>query len=250
MSAQNTEWLRPSSDLRLTEDEVHVWRVSTKHAASEANGLLATLQPEERSRAERFRFERDRKKFIYIHGTLRIALGRYLQVEPDQLRYLYTCYGKPYLADQGKSSAELHFNISCSKDYALFAFARRQIGIDIEHMRPGVAADDVAERFFSKHEVDELRRLPRTLQDEAFLNCWTRKEAYIKARGEGLSIALDLFEVSLIPGQPAALLSSKSQPDDVERWSLRSLVPGPDYISAVAVERTGWKLKCWEWTSP
>ncbi len=124
----------------------------------------------------------------------------------------------------------------------------RDIGIDLEHLRSDLAELQIAEQFFSSQEVAVLCALPVEQQTKAFFNCWTRKEAYIKARGEGLSFALNQFDVQLAPGEPAALLRNRGDAREVSRWSLQELIPAPDYVGALAVEGHAWRLECWQWT--
>ena len=232
----------------LENNEVHVWLASLDRAAPVVQGLLKTLAPDERSRAERFYFQKDRDHFIVARGILRAILSRYLETEPDQVRFYYASYGKPELTKEFDSHG-LRFNVSHSQGLALFAITRnREVGVDLEEIRPGISSEEIAERFFSPQEVSVLRALPNDLQDEAFFNCWTRKEAYIKAKGEGLSMPLDTFDVSLVPGESAALLSTKAEPQEASRWSLRELFPAPGFAAAIAVEGKDWQLKCWEWS--
>ena len=142
----------------------------------------------------------------------------------------------------------INFNVSHAHGFIVFAFTRnREIGIDIERIRPEAAHDGVAERFFSAQEVKVLRSLPLHAQPQAFFNCWTRKEAYIKARGEGLSIPLNQFDVSLIPGESAKLIESRVDPDDAQKWTLQALPMGTQYAAALAVEGSDWDLSCWDW---
>jgi 4'-phosphopantetheinyl transferase len=124
------------------------------------------------------------------------------------------------------------------------------VGIDLERIRFDLAVAEIAERFFSRREVAMLRTLPTELQRQAFFRCWTRKEAYIKARGEGLSLLLDQFDVSLAPGEPAAILGTQRDPSEASRWSLQKLTPAPGYVAALAVEGHGWRLTCWQWPDP
>jgi 4'-phosphopantetheinyl transferase len=124
------------------------------------------------------------------------------------------------------------------------------VGIDLERIRFDLAVVEIAERFFSRRELAMLRALPTELQREAFYRCWTRKEAYIKARGEGLSLPLDQFDVSLAPGEPAAILGTQHDPSEASRWSLRELTPAPGYFAALAVEGHDWGLACWQKPDP
>ncbi len=227
----------------LPGHEVHVWRASLEASSQRVQELSSLLAADERGRAERFHFERDRAHFIVARGLLRTLLGGYLGLEPEALLFGYGSYGKPHL-QAGHTSKELNFNVSHSHGMALLAFAwNRQLGVDIERIRPTVAGEGIAERFFSPHDVACLNALPAGLQAEGFFNCWTRKEAYIKARGEGLSLPLDQFDVSLVPGEPAALLATRIHPREVTRWSLADLEVGAGFKAALAVEGQGWTLR-------
>ena len=227
----------------MSADEVHLWRVPLDD--SRTTELRATLSPDERARAHRFHFERDRRRFIVARGCLRTILGQYLKKDPARLTLTYSSYGKPLLAD-GPEPTDICFNLSHANELALIAVTRdRQVGVDIEFIRPDFASVKIATRFFSPQEVEVLRRLPAGQQAEAFFICWTRKEAYIKALGEGMSMPLDQFSVSLAPGSPAALLGNLRDPAEVSRWSLQDLFPGPGYVAALAVEGHNCQLKCW-----
>jgi 4'-phosphopantetheinyl transferase len=237
----------PPGPPKLENDEVHVWRRGLDQSTDIIRRLTAALAQEERARAERFHFDKDRNHFIVARATLRGILGHYLDLNPAELRFRYTEYGKPLLAD-GAGDKSLRFNVSHAHGLALFAVTRgREIGIDLEWIRAGLSDEQIAERFFSTQEVRALRRLPRHLQDEAFFNCWTRKEAYIKAKGEGLSMPLSDFEVSLAPGEPAALLRTERDPEEAARWSMRELFPATGFVAAVVVEGSGWRLNCLQW---
>jgi len=202
---------------------------------------------DERSRAARFYFRRDRERFIVARAILRVILGRYLNRAPESLSFSYGSHGKPALAS--KSGAEpICFNTSHSQGMALYVVTRgREIGVDLELIRDGLAVEQIAEQFFSRREISALCSLPAELRRRAFFLCWTRKEAYIKARGEGLSLPLDQFEVSLTPGQPAALVSVREDSNEAYRWSLEELFPAANYAAALAVEGRDWSLACWQW---
>ena len=240
-------WGEPPPTIRLDRDEVHVWQAELETSSVRIDTYLNTLAEEEKSRADRLYFQRDRNRFIVAHGILRAILGRYLNRAPHTLLFRYGSHGKPAL-DFEHGPHAIHFNISHSHGMALYAIARgRQVGIDVELTHRDLEVDQIADRFFSHGEIATLRALPRDVRKYAFFLCWTRKEAYIKARGEGLSLPLDQFEVSLIPGEPAALLSTVPDSDEVSRWSLRELAPTSDYVAALAVEGSGWSLSCWQW---
>ncbi|HET9532443.1 MAG TPA: 4'-phosphopantetheinyl transferase superfamily protein [Blastocatellia bacterium] len=241
------DWSLPPQTIHLPGDEVHVWRVALDLKEAARERLLGTLSPDERSRAGRFRFQKDRDHFIAGRGTLRSILSLYLRAEPSRLSFRSTYYGKLYL-DGELARSGIRFNLSHSHGLALYAVTSdREIGIDLEYIRSEVAAEQIAERFFSAREVKKLRSLPEASQAEAFFNCWTRKEAFIKARGEGLSLPLEKFDVSLAPGEPAALLETRIDDETASRWEIRDLPAGPAYKAALAVEGRGWRLKCWQW---
>jgi 4'-phosphopantetheinyl transferase len=226
---------------------VHVWRASLDQVAQVIERHSLSLSPDERERAERFHFLRDKIRFIASRGILRTLLGRYIEVEPGRLRFCYSSYGKPAL-DEEFAGQGVHFNISHSNGLGLFALARgRELGIDLEWIRPDLAEQEIAERFFSCEEVRALRALPESERQEAFFRCWTRKEAYIKAKGEGLSMPLDSFDVSLVAGEPPMLLRTRSDAREALRWSLIELCPAPGFVAAAAVERGDWNLKCFDW---
>lgn len=243
-----TKWRTPPARLTLPEDEVHLWQVTLDLADPVMEGLALTLAPDEIERAERFFFEKDVNRFVAARGALRDILSRYLSLEPDQIQFQYNDHGKPALAPPLAQSG-LTFNLSHSQDLALYAIARhRQVGIDLEYIRPLTDLEQIAKRFFSKREQATFRSLDGDQKLPGFFNCWTRKEAYIKARGQGLSFPLARFDVSLRPGEPAALLEVKDDPQESTRWSLQSLTPAPSYVAAMAVEGHTWQLKQWLWS--
>jgi 4'-phosphopantetheinyl transferase len=241
-----SSWFPLPEVLLLGDDEVHVWRATLDLETSHLNSVRQILSADEQARAGRFYFQKHCERFIITRGLLRRILGRYLQREPGQLQFGYGPYGKPYLTGEF-SHSRLRFNLAHSQGLALYAITQgREVGVDIEYIRPHSAHKQIAHRFFSPWEVMALKALPSHLQQEAFFNCWTRKEAYIKARGKGLSFPLNQFSVSLTPGEPAALLHVQGDPQETSRWSLQTLDPGPGYVAALAVEGQDWQLKCWQ----
>lgn len=240
-------WSRSPGNPVLTGKEVHVWRAALDQPGARLLSLYESLSADERERATRFHFEKDRRQFIAARGLLRRILSLYLKAEPSRLQFSYTAYGKPSLTAEFGDNP-LRFNVSHSGELALLAFSRgRELGVDIECIRPELADEQIAERFFSSREVAALRALPAPVQKEAFFTCWTRKEAYIKAIGEGLSLPLHSFDVSLSPTEPAALLAVRANVPEATRWTLRALEPGPDYKAALVAEGNDWELKCWQW---
>jgi 4'-phosphopantetheinyl transferase len=242
-----TTWHAPPRLLLLSEQGVDVWRASLDVRPSRVQELKQILSPDEIARAQRFRFQKDHDHFIVARGLLRVILARYVDVAPAQLRFSYSSYGKPALTN-ALGQDILNFNMTHSQGLALYAITRgRKIGVDLEAIRYDFACEQIAARFFAPREYAALRSLSPGLKHEAFFNGWTRKEAYIKARGEGLSFPLDQFEVSLIPGEPAKLLNVERDVSEVARWSLRELDLGPSYAAALVVEGHDWCLKCWRW---
>jgi 4'-phosphopantetheinyl transferase len=248
MTAFEYYWLPPPNKRSLSCNEVHVWHACLDRNGADVQSLEGILSADERGRAQRFRFDKDRQRFIVARGVLRLILASYLELEPGQLRFCYGPHGKPGL-DTPSTQKTLSFNASHCDGIALYAVARqRKVGIDIERIRTDFAYEPIAERFFSPRENTMLRGLQTAqVRGRAFFNCWTRKEAYIKAKGEGLSLPLDQFDVSLAPGDPAMLLESRGDPLEASRWSLHDLDPGPDYAAALAVEGHGVRLARWEW---
>lgn len=235
-------WERAPESFRLAPEAVHVWMASLD--ALPAEEMLVRLSADERARAERFCFEADRRRFVAGRGLLRGLLGLYLDVDPRGLRFAYGRRGKPSLA----TADRLRFNVAHSGGLALLAFARdRELGVDIERERPLPEANAIAERYFSAREGAELRRLPETERAGGFFRCWTRKEAFIKATGEGLSQPLDAFDVSFASGEPARLLRVEGRPEEGGRWWLQDLAPAPGFAGALAVEGRPADLAGWKW---
>lgn len=234
--------------MTLDNNEVHVWRSELDLSEAELRKLAKTLALDEQARAARFRFPRDRRRFIVARGVLREILARYLDRDPAKLQFCYAPFGKPALTSNSGGDG-LRFNVSHSHGFALYAVSfHRELGVDLECIRTNFPWEPIAERFFSPEEIDALHSVPRDLRYEAFLNCWTRKEAFVKARGGGLSLRLDRFSVSLIPGEPAVLLKTEDNPLEASRWGLEQLAPRSGYVAALAAEGRNWQLKCWQWS--
>jgi 4'-phosphopantetheinyl transferase len=198
------------------------------------------LAEDERARAARFHFEKDRADFVAARGILRELLGRSLDEDPAVLKFDYGDRGKPFLRQQ--NNYPIRFNISHSHGVAVFAFClRHEIGADVEQIH-AIDSEEIAQRFFSTSEIEELRSVPEEKRNEAFFCCWTRKEAYVKALGDGLQVPLNSFSVSLTPGQPPTLKSA-----DSGRWNLFSFEPTGGYVAAVLVEGQNLRLNYQEW---
>lgn len=240
--AQQT-WMRGPAAPVIWPNEVHVWRarldVDWSWTFDEALSL------DDRARADRFRFESDRRRFCVARASLRLVLGRYLRAKPGRLQLDTNEYGKPCFANQ-KASQGLRFNLSHSHQLALIAIARdREVGVDVEYIRPDFVNDEIVRNFFSQAEAEELHSLPPEVKTQAFFNCWTRKEAYIKARGEGMYCSLDQFDVSVLPGAPAILRNSRMDSREVERWTFQDLLVESGYAATVAIEGGFSRLVLW-----
>lgn len=235
-------WSPAPSSLKLGAEEVHLWRASLDCDPSVLSRLEATLSPDEIARADRFVFETDRSHFVAARGILRELLGSYLMHSPAGLQFGYANRGKPSL-QTGTGSSPLQFNLSHSGGLAVYAFSQgRSLGIDVERIRPHLAGEDIARRYFAARELAELQALPPQLRADGFFLCWTRKEAYVKAHGAGLSMPLDSFAVSLTPGRAAELRSV-----DSARWSMHSFEPSTGYVATIVGEGSGWSSHYWIW---
>jgi 4'-phosphopantetheinyl transferase len=230
-----------NTNLKLSTNDIHVWHAKLEDPL--VSPLEGYLSQDEHIRAHRFRFKKDRNHFIIARGLLRTILASYLDTEPSDVQFSYADKGKPALKITSGNKT-VNFNLAHSHGRALYAFSRnRELGVDLEFIRDELADEAVAERFFSQAEVAALRSLPPEIRREAFYNCWTRKEAYIKARGEGLSMPLNEFDVSLVPGLAAALLRNHKDPNETSRWSMQSLPAEPGYVAALVAEGHDWQRK-------
>ncbi len=240
-------WSAPPRNWELRRNTVHVWRTATEVSASRLAPLYELLAPDEHARAARFLYEEDRRRYTVARGVLRSILARYLEVEPAAIEFRYGAHGKPLLAET-PGGRDVRFNLSHSYGWALHAFAvGREVGVDVERIRPDTDIMGIARHSFSPAEVEALTGLSEGQRRNAFFNCWTRKEAFIKAHGEGIALGLSSFDVTLRPGEPAALLRFEGDPGEALRWSMRALDAGEGYKAALAVEGEGWDLKCWQY---
>jgi 4'-phosphopantetheinyl transferase len=232
------DWEQAPEEVSLGEHEIHTWRTSLSKTTGEYRRLQTFLDGDELARARSFLSVEQRLQWIAARGSLRLLLGTYLDIDPRRISFCYNTYGKPHLGARWQQE-RIHFNLSHSAGLALYAFVRgRQIGLDIEHMRASPRYMRLAHQKFAPGEYETLQQLAPAEQQHAFFICWTRKEAYLKARGEGIAYGLRSFEVSLKPGEPAAVLAHHREPLEAQRWSLRDLAPGEGYVGALTVERT------------
>jgi 4'-phosphopantetheinyl transferase len=248
MDKENAGWLAPSAIPKLCRDEIHIWRARLDLSLPRIQELKQILSVDEQARANQYRFPIGRTRFIAARGILRTLLGSYLGREPRTLQFTYNEYGKPALLGESESDPIL-FNLTHSQSMAIYAFTYLgDIGVDLELMAADVKNyDAIANRYFSPAEMEELQSVPAERRQKAFLNCWTRKEAYIKARGLGLSLSLNQFDVSLAPGTPGALLATREPGQDHSQWSIHALAPGLHAIAAIAVKGHPSTITCWQW---
>jgi len=219
---------------------VDVWRIDLDASAELRDRLWPILAEDERDRARRFHLARDAHRFVVAHGALRTIVAACLGCAPADVAFVTGSHGKPEVA-----GGDLRFNLSHSGALALCAVsAGARVGVDVECLRGDVATDEVARAFFSVAENAALSALPATLRSAAFFACWTRKEAYVKARGDGVSARLESFDV-LVPGTAAVTLRTRPDGAEAARWRVVDLDAGAGYVGALAVEapeaRLAWR---------
>jgi 4'-phosphopantetheinyl transferase len=215
----------------LSGKDVHVWTLRTEASSAVVARFELVLAPDEKDRAARFRFDHLRRSFVLARGALRMLLGCYLDVSSASIQFKYGSKGKPTLV----APAYVDFNVSHSRGLAVFAFtAGREIGVDVEQIRPLEDMQIIADRYFYSEEAAEIMSLTADQRQRAFFHCWTRKEAYIKAIGDGLSTPLNGFRVTLHPSQPARLIHLAHDASFAEAWTLRDLRLAANYTAAIA----------------
>lgn len=231
--------------LPLPEDEVHLWRVDLEAVSADGSRWQTLLSSDEVTRAGRFHFARDRQHFLAARAWLRRILASYLAIDAQDVVFAYSKKEKPSLGP-AHAGRNVTFNVTHSGGIALLAFARwREVGVDVEQVRRDFDLEAIARRFFSTHEQNQIAALPADEKVEAFFRCWTRKEAYIKATGDGLSLPLTQFDVSLAPGETNALLVTRPDGAEAGSWRLHEVPAGTGYIGAVCVRGQNWKLNDW-----
>lgn len=241
----NINWEALPKNLSLQREEIHVYKTDLKCSVSKAECFYLTLSDDERKRADQYKFENDRIHFISARAILREIIGRYLALKPSEILFSYNSYGKPYLIHK-----ILNFNLSHASYLAVYIFANsKQVGIDIEKIRPFPGFMNIAKRFFSEQENIDLHSIPGDQQLEAFFKCWTRKEAFIKAIGNGLSFPLNQFDVTLLPNEPARVRNINGKNESVDLWSMSSINPTPDHVGAFLFENNikDTKISYFDW---
>ena len=222
-----------NQQLSLPSDHLHIWSVCKNAHEDRLATYWDLLDATEKSRALKYRFQKDRSCFIIARGVLRLLIGNYLESAPDQIEFQFGYNGKPFVLN----NRALQFNISHSGDTILLGFIQEHtIGIDVEYTKRKVDVKKIAKLFFSEEEVISLFALDQTYHTQAFYNCWTRKEAFIKAMGSGLAFPLDQFVVSLDSTKEATLIDTKWDKKEKEKWMLHAIEPSKDYIGAVSVK--------------
>jgi 4'-phosphopantetheinyl transferase len=232
---------------QLKQNEVHVWLIQTRQANAPLARVTVCLSDAERDRANRFKFDVDRERYIVSHTAMRSILARYLGCDPSEIAYAIGAHGKPELAPASRI-LQLEFNLSHSNDAALVAVAPgRAVGVDIEHIQQKLGWQEIADRFFAPGEIQKLHALPSGEQLRAFFTCWTRKEAYIKAKGGGLSIPLQEFEVSLARDEDPAILWHAEGAQETQPWQFGAIDSPAGYVASIAVEGGGSVVRqfCW-----
>jgi 4'-phosphopantetheinyl transferase len=230
----------------LQPKQVHLWVIPLDCDPDKVQVYYRYLSGDERKRADRFHFDRHRRRFTVSHHALREILGRYLDTSPEAIQFNHTAHGKPWLSGPFED-AGIHFNLSHSHELALAAFTLEgEVGVDLEYIKIFGDMDGIAGRFFSAVEQAAYLALPKEHKPLGFFNCWTRKEAFIKAIGEGLSHPLHQFDVTLVPGEPAAFLRIGEDPEEAAHWTLEPLQPGEDYIGSLALRARGVEISSFQ----
>jgi 4'-phosphopantetheinyl transferase len=243
-----TGWCEKSEGPSLGQFEIHIWRIGLVWPDIVESRLKVFLTDEEFHRADGFHFARDQKRFIIRRAVLRRLLASYLGTRAALIHLRPGPYGKPFIREQEEPGG-IRFNCSHSGDFGLIAISRGgELGCDVEQHRQLEDAQDLAAACFSESEIKELAKLPQSLKMPGFFNCWTRKEAFVKAIGLGLSFPLNRLSVSLTPGRPATLLDVAENPEAIKRWTMISLDVGPDYSAALVFEGRNANLQCFEWS--
>ena len=231
-------------DFNFPASTILVWYCSFETNKKCLQEYFELLSMDEKKKVDRFKFEKDKNCYIITRGILRILLGHYLSIKPNKIIFKYTSFGKPYLTFENS----LKFNISHSGDMAVFAFFQNQeIGVDIEKIKEDFDVLELAQNFFSKTEITTLEKQSPEDLPKAFFRCWTRKEAFIKAEGSGLSFPLDKFAVSLDDDHQAELIETQWNPSEKKQWSLFSFTPATGYIAAVAVATPNLEITYQSW---
>jgi len=246
-SSDTLLWPPRASAPPLAPNEIHVWATTLTPTSADFETRAKTLSAEETERAHKFKFEKHRNRFIAGRGALRQILAPYLGANPTDLLFSYSSNGKPQLANDSAIKG-IHFNLAHSENVALVAVTRiGNVGVDVEHVRPVENVDHLVARFFSARENEAFQKVPDREKPVAFFNLWTRKEALLKATGEGITRSLSLVEVSFLPGEPAQLLAIAGDAAKAAEWALRDFSPAKSFAGAVAIRSRNIIVQYWKW---
>ena len=232
------DWSKPPGNLTLLENEIHLWRANLDLPSVTINKLASSLSEDERTRANCFRFEQHRQHFIAGRGILRQLVANYLQVKSDLVIFEYSSRGKPHLAS-ALNQGNLHFNVSHSQGWALYGFNyQRIIGVDLEFIKDNIDYKQLAKRFFTSQEVELINSYPAREQKTIFFQLWTAKEAYLKAKGDGLAGSLDSIQFTLNHNQEINLVAIKQDHKQASNWLIKNFIPQDNFVATIVVENS------------
>lgn len=227
-------WKSPPEELSISSGMVHLWSVDLSAPPAPISFYASLLSSDEQQRADRFYFQKHKDQFIVGRGLLRELIGKYAKVNPRNITFSYNQFGKPGFEQQ----AELKFNLSHSNGLAIIGFTiQMEIGLDLEKIDPAINVRQIARHFFAANEQKQIQELPADQQAAAFFKCWTSKEAFIKAHGQGLSLPLDQFEVEVIPDQPAAIKAVHWDLKPANTWDILGFVPRESFLAALVCDQ-------------
>jgi 4'-phosphopantetheinyl transferase len=246
---QDPVWQNSLNQPTLTDNQVHVWRANLDLSTATIEKLATILSSDEITRANKFKFTKDRNSFIAARSILRQLLANYLQIKPEELEFEYSDRGKPRLS-ASMPNKSLQFNVSHSQQYALYGFIyNHAIGVDLEYLRSMSDAVKIAERFFSPREFQFISSCKEEQQHQVFFKFWTAKEAYLKATGTGLAGSIADVEISLDHTESPQLLAIEGDKTATASWSMYSCIPEIDYLATIAIATpiTPQQINFWHW---
>lgn len=250
LDSQQPVWLSPPAEMDLVEGRVDLWRASLDCSTSVRQSLWRSLSEDEKERAGRYKHDQDREHFITRRGILRILLAKYLQSLPIEIRLSRNAFGKVMLVENANPIG-LEFNASHSEGMVLFAFAyRRRVGVDLEKIRDNPEVLKAARRYLSVYENAVLASLPQEARMKAFYECWTRKEAFLKAQGTGLMMELTQFDVSFGPGQQPQILEIRGEVKPRGHWRVEDISVGGGFSAALVVDGHDFDINYWQFSFP
>ena len=247
MKIEKTGWANAVPNGIISSNKVHIWRYYPEETNSQMETLQDTLSADELARSEKFHFEKDRKKFILTRGILRKLLGCYLNKNPQQIRFDYTSFGKPFLAIDSENS-NISFNLTHSGEIVLYAIScNQELGIDVEQVRDHTDVMAIAKRFFSQREIGQMEKANEKNRTQLFFRYWTRKEAFVKALGKGVSFPMERLDVSLI-NKFLPIIKLPAENNETAYLNVKDLFPGDGYVAAIATEVNDPEISCWHYS--